>query len=72
MIGVLAVWKAVPLELGSLHQLGAVSVLSSTLYLMHTARRPQGRFIASMLKRLQRENPKKFGEFVRKHKRELN
>lgn len=72
IIGILAVLKSVPLELGSLHQLGAVSVLSSTLYLMHTVRRPSGKMITNLLQRMQRENPQKFKSYVKKFKKFLN
>lgn len=59
-IGVLTIWQSVPIHLASAHQIGAMTVLSSFLFAMHTCRRVDPRHLKNLMGKLRMQDPKRF------------
>lgn len=60
--------KSVPLELGSLHQIGALSVLTATLFALHSCRKLDVRHIKNLFGKLKHENPELYKNMMNKYK----
>jgi hypothetical protein len=59
-IGVQTIWQSVPIHLASTHQIGAMTVLSSFLFTMHTCRKIDTRHLKNLMGKLRVEDPKAF------------
>ena len=59
-IGVTTIWQGAPIHLASSHQIGAMCVLSSFLFAMHTCRKPDPRHIRNLVGKLKIENPTEY------------
>mmetsp|Transcript_985 Transcript_985/g.643 ORF Transcript_985/g.643 Transcript_985/m.643 type:complete len:112 (+) Transcript_985:1030-1365(+) len=64
-IGVNTIWRSVPIELASLHQIGAMCVLSSLVFSMHTCRKVDVRHLKNLLGKLRVEDPKAFDQTMK-------
>ena len=59
-IGVNTIWKSVPIEWASSHQVGAMTVLSAFLFAMHTCRKPDPRHLKNLIGKMKLEDPEAF------------
>jgi hypothetical protein len=59
-IGVNTIWQSVPIHLASLHQIGAVSVLTAFLFALHTCRGADARHLRNLYGKLRVEDPAAF------------
>ena len=55
-IGINVIWKSVPIEWASSHQIGAMSVLSIFLFSMHCCRKVDPRHMANLMGKLRIED----------------
>jgi hypothetical protein len=62
------VHKSVPLELGSAHQIGAISVLSTALIALHSCRKCDVRHVKNLFGKLKIENPKVYKDMMNRYK----
>ena len=67
-IGIKVVHNSVPLELGSLHQIGAVTVLTATLFALHSWRKLDVRHVKNLFGKLRDENPQLYRDLLHKYK----
>ena len=59
-IGVKTIWEGTPIQLASTHQIGAMTVLSSFLFAMHTCRKVDGRHLKNLIGKMKLEDPERF------------
>mmetsp|Transcript_8107 Transcript_8107/g.7553 ORF Transcript_8107/g.7553 Transcript_8107/m.7553 type:complete len:99 (-) Transcript_8107:24-320(-) len=65
-IGVSAVWYPNPLELAALHQIGAMTLMTATIYGLHTCRKVDPRHIRNLMGKLKVENPEGYKQLMTK------
>jgi hypothetical protein len=63
-LGVTTIWNSVPINLASLHQVGAMTVLSMFVYAMHASRRVDPRHIKNLLGKLRSEDPAQYQKMM--------
>lgn len=56
-LGIKTIWESVPIHLASLHQIGAVCVMSSFLFALHTCRGVDARHLRNLYGKLRVEDP---------------
>lgn len=59
-IGVSTIWKGAPVEWASSHQVGAMTVLTSFLFAMHTCRKVDPRHLKNLVGKMKLEDPEAF------------
>jgi len=59
-LGIKTIWESVPIHLASLHQIGAVCVMSSFLFALHTCRGVDARHLRNLYGKLRVEDPLAF------------
>ena len=59
-IGMLTVWGSVPIEKASMHQLGAMTLLTTGILALGACRRVDPRHLKNMLYKLKMEDPKNY------------
>ena len=67
-IGIKVVHNSVPVELGSLHQVGAVTVLTAGLFALHSCRKLDTRHLKNIFVKLRDENPQLYRDLLNKYK----
>ena len=67
-IGIKVIHNNVPLELGSLHQIGAVTVLTAFLFALHSCRKVDIRHIRNLFGKLKIENPDLYKKLLDQYK----
>ncbi|CAI2370050.1 unnamed protein product [Moneuplotes crassus] len=67
-IGIKVVHNSVPLELGSLHQVGAMTLLTATLFALHSCRRLDLRHMRNLFGKLKMENPELYRNMMKNAK----
>ena len=63
-LGMNVIWNNVPINLASMHQMGAMTILSAVLFSLHTARRCDVRHIKNLVGKLRIEDPKAYIQLV--------
>lgn len=63
-IGINVIWKSVPIEWASSHQIGAMTVLSILLFSMHCCRKIDPRHTANMMGKLRIENKAEYDRMM--------
>lgn len=57
--------------MASAHQIGAMTVLTSVLFAMHTCRRVDPRHLKNLLGKLRADNPKAFHNMMMQHNKHM-
>ena len=70
-VGVKTIWESVPIHMASMHQIGAMTVLTAFVLTMHTCRRVDARHMKNLLGKLRVENPKAFEQMTNKFNKNL-
>mmetsp|Transcript_24692 Transcript_24692/g.21926 ORF Transcript_24692/g.21926 Transcript_24692/m.21926 type:complete len:109 (+) Transcript_24692:998-1324(+) len=67
-IGIKVVHNSVPLELGSMHQVGAMTVLSALVFCLHSCKRLDPRHVKNILGKIKMENPVVYRQLMKNAK----
>jgi len=71
-LGMNVIWNNVPIQLASLHQVGAMTVLTATLLLCHNARAVDMRHIKNLLGKARMEDPKEYKRLMAYQSSKMN
>jgi len=63
-LGMNVIWNNVPIQLASLHQIGAVTTLSAILFATHNARAVDLRHIKNLVGKMRVEDPQAYKRFM--------
>lgn len=70
-IGVNTIWNGAPVEWASMHQVGAMSVLSAFLMTMHTCRKVDPRHLKNLVGKLKLEDPQAFRKMTSNYNKQV-
>lgn len=63
-LGMNVIWNNVPIQLASAHQIGAMTILTSVLMLLHSAKRVDPRQIKNLIGKMRAESPESYKNYM--------